>query len=61
MNRYNVGGLRGEEKGRPDRIRAPEAGEIRRGRREGPSGRSGRGARAITPPIQAQGACWDPR
>ena len=43
-NRYDVGGLRGEEKGRPDRIGAPEAGEIRRGRREGLFRKSGRGA-----------------
>ena len=35
-----MGGLRGEEKWRPDRIGTPEAGEIRRGRWERPSGRS---------------------
>ena len=37
-------GLRGEEKWRPDRIGASEAREIRRGRQEGLSGKSGRGA-----------------
>ena len=36
-------GLRGEKKWRPDRIGTPEAGEIRRGRWEEPSRRSGRG------------------
>ena len=44
-----MGGLRGEEKWRPDRIGAPEAGEIRRGKQEGPSGRSRRGAEGVCP------------
>ena len=69
MNQLDVGGLRGEEKWRSDRIRAPlgrmgpwghrrEAGEIRRGRREEPSRRShpgeeGKEQRAFAPPTQA--------
>ena len=36
-------GMRREEKWRPDRISAPEASEIRRGSREGLSGKSKRG------------------
>ena len=39
-----MGARRGEENQKTDRIGAPEAGEIRRGRREGLSGRSRRGA-----------------
>ena len=42
-----MGGLRGEEKWRPDRIGVPEAREIRRSRQEAPSGR--RGAEGIFP------------
>ena len=49
VNQQNVGGLRGEEKWRPDRIGTPEAREIRTGRCEGPSGRSGRGAEGVYP------------
>ena len=58
-----MGGLRGEEKWRPERIRAPEAGEIRRDRWEGSSGTGGAGEerRAFAPPTQAQEACWAPR
>ena len=37
VNRQDVGGLNGEVKWRPDRISNAEAGEIRRGRWEGPS------------------------
>ena len=44
-----MGGLRGEEKWRPDKIGAPEAREIKRGRQEGPSGTSGRGAEGVCP------------
>ena len=44
-----MGGLRREEKWRPDRIGDPEAGEIRRGRREGHLGRSGREAEGDCP------------
>ena len=36
--------MKGEEKWRPDRTGTPEAREIKRGRREGLSGKSGRGA-----------------
>ena len=43
VNQYDVVGLRGQEKWRSDRIGAPEAGEIRRGKWEGLSRRSGRG------------------
>ena len=51
-----MGGLRGEEKWRPDRIGAPEVGEIRRSRREGPSrtGGGGEERRAFAPPTRAQ-------
>ena len=54
-----MGGLRGEEKWTPDRIGTPEAGETRRGRWEGPSGRSRRGVewRVSALPTQAQGGC----
>ena len=43
VNQQDVGGLRGEEKWRPDRVGTPEAGEIWRCRQEGPSERNGRG------------------
>ena len=42
-----MGGLRGKEKWRPDRIGASEAREIRRGRWEGISRRNGRGVEDI--------------
>ena len=53
MNQEDVEGLRGEEKWRPDRISTPEAGEIRRGRREEPSqtGGAGEEKRAFAPSI----------
>ena len=56
-------GLREEEKRRPDRISAPEAAEIRRGRWEGPSqsGGAGEERRVLVPPTLAQEACWAPR
>ena len=44
-----MGVLSGEEKWRPDRIGITEAREIRRGRREGPSRRSRRGAEGDCP------------
>ena len=44
-----MGVLKGKEKWRPDRIGAPEAREIRRGRWEGPSRRSKRGAEGDCP------------
>ena len=44
-----MGGQSGEEKWRPDRISAPEAGKIRRGRQEGPSRRSRIGVEGIYP------------
>ena len=37
MNQWDAGVPSGEEKWRPDKISAPEAREIRRGRWEGPS------------------------
>ena len=49
-------GQRGEEKWRPDRIGAPEAGEIRRGRWEGPSRRCGRGAEGNRPTHSGMGS-----
>ena len=61
MNRQDVGGLGGEEKWRPDRVGTPEAGEIRRGRREGPQGGTGEKWRAIALPTRVQEACWAPR
>ena len=39
----------------------PEAGEIRRGRREGPSGNSGREVAGDLLAHSGQGACWAPR
>ena len=53
--------LRREEKWRPDRISAPEAGEIRRGRWEGPSGRNRRGTEGNHLAHSDPGACWAPR
>ena len=44
MNEQDVSGLWGEEKWKPDRICAPEARELRRGRQKGPSGKSRKGA-----------------
>ena len=44
-----MGGLRREEKWRPDRIGASEAEESRRGRWEGPSGRSRGGEEGVFP------------
>ena len=46
-----MGGLRGKEKWSPEKIGFPKAREIRRGRREGPSGKSGRGAEGNCPPL----------
>ena len=51
-----MGVLSGEEKWRPDRIGITEAREIRRGRREGPSRRSRRGAEGDCPAHSA----WEP-
>ena len=55
-----MGGLRGEEKWRPDKIGAPEAGEIRRGRQEGPSGGVGEEQRATAPPTRAKESAGPP-
>ena len=57
MNWYDVGGLRGEEKWRPDRISAPEAREIRRGRWEGLSRKSRRETEGNRLAHLGQGAC----
>ena len=56
MNLQDIGGLRGEEKWRPDRIGTPEAREIRRGRREGLSGKSWRGAEGDCPAHSGTGS-----
>ena len=44
-----MGGLKEEEKQRPDRIGAPEVREMRRCRLEGPSKKCGRGVEGICP------------
>ena len=56
VNQQDVGGLSGEEKWRPDRIGAPEAREIRRGKQEGPSRRSRRGVEGDCPAHSGTGS-----
>ena len=56
VKQQEVGGLRGEEKWRPDKIGAPEAGEIRRSRWGGPLRGAGEKQRVIAQPTWAQGA-----
>ena len=51
----------GEEKWKPEKIGAPEAGEIRRGRWEGLSGKSERGPEGDCLAHSGWGACWDPK
>ena len=57
VNWYDVGGPRGEEKWRPDKICAPESWEIRRGRWEGLSGKCWRGAEGDHLVHWGRGAC----
>ena len=61
MNRQDVGGLRGKEKWRPDKIGTPEAEDIRRGRQEGPSGKSRRGEEGDCPAHLGTGSLLSPR
>ena len=51
----------GEEKWRPDKISAPEAREIRRGKWEGLSGKSGRGAEGDCLACSGRGGCSAPK